>query len=538
MSGSISSIYLINPKANYINYHSAEVIAGLNLDATAYVADLAIATVAAMVPDNFTVTLCDEHITPVDFDHPAHFVALTGKNSQVERMIEIAQEFRQRGKTVLIGGSYASLVPDMMRPHCDILVRGEIELIAPQLFADLCQGTWQAEYVGGQPDLRHSPLPRWDLYPNDQTIMGCVQTSRGCPFECEFCDVIQYVGRKQRHKSIDQILAELDVLYKHGYGALLLADDNFTVHRRRTKELLIALRDWNNRQTEGRIAMCTQLSIDIARDDEILHLCSEAGICNVFIGIETPNEESLKEAKKRQNVGLDIGAEIQRFLDHGISVMGGMIVGFDADGPDIFERQYQFAMSVPVPIFMLGALVAPEATPLYDRMQRANRLSTPQHSTHQANATYSSIALPWLTNILPKQMTQTELLDGIRWLANRLYAPQAFGERVLNFIECYQEPSSARLPRRELRPVELSLIPVVQNLYSLGQAEAEMISAVTAAAAKKPAIHGLVGITLFQYAQIRYMYQQEQFWEPHLVQQATPVSSATIEFDAIGANSN
>jgi radical SAM superfamily enzyme YgiQ (UPF0313 family) len=531
-----NSIYLINPKANFANYYSADVMASLNLSPTAYVADLAIATVAALVPDDFTITLCDEHITPVDFDYPARFIALTGKNSQFERMVEIAQEFRQRGKIVLIGGSYASLVPDMVRPHCDILVRGEIEMIAPQLFSDLKNETWEKEYIGGQPDLRHSPIPRWDLYPNDQSLLGCVQTSRGCPFECEFCDVIQYVGRKQRHKSIEQILTELDILYEHGYRMIFIADDNFTVYRRRTRELLVALRDWNNRQAEGRVIFSTQLSIDIARDDDILRLCAEAGICYVFIGIETPNEESLKEARKRQNVGIDIGAQIQRFLEHGIVVMGGMIVGFDADGPDIFEQQYRFAMSIPVPMFMLGALVAPEATPLFERMQRDNRLAIPQYALQKNSANHTSIALPWVTNVIPKQMTQAELLDGIRWLANRLYDPQAFGERVSNMISCYQAPPLAHLHHRPYnRPVELNMVKVLQSLYRLGKAEARMMSKITRVAAKKPSLQGVVIQILFQYAQIRYMYEQGQFWEPHLVQYPGTERETKIELEVLSA---
>src|SRR5262249_45882554 len=150
---------------------------------------------------------------------------------------------RRRGVKVIIGGPYASLSPDVLRPHCDILVIGEMEEIAEELFADLRNGYAKEEYVGARPDLGRSPLPRWDLYPNDRAIMGTVQTSRGCPFDCDFCDVIQYLGQKQRHKSTAQVLGELDVVYRFGYRQIFLADDNFTIHRSRTKELLVALRD-------------------------------------------------------------------------------------------------------------------------------------------------------------------------------------------------------------------------------------------------------------------------------------------------------
>src|SRR5712691_1773009 len=247
------SIYLINPAADFPSYFSSEVFAASGLAPAISMADLAIATIAAMAPGDFAVRLCDEYVSPIDFDTSADFVGITGKVSQWSRMKSIALEFRRRGAVVVIGGPYASLSPEVVRPYCDILVRGEIEDISTRLFADLRSGNWQTEYVGNRPDLKTSPLPRWDLYPNDRAMMGTVQTSRGCPFECEFCDVIEYLGRKQRHKAVDQVLRELDELYRHGYRSVFLADDNFTVYRARAKELLAAIRDWNTRQHDGPI---------------------------------------------------------------------------------------------------------------------------------------------------------------------------------------------------------------------------------------------------------------------------------------------
>jgi radical SAM superfamily enzyme YgiQ (UPF0313 family) len=206
------SLYLINPLADFPSYFSAEVFGAWGFAPATSMADLAIATVAALAPSDFVVRLCDENISPIDFGVDADFIGITGKVSQWGRMRSIAAEFRRRGKTVIIGGPYASLSPDAVRPHCDVLVRGEIEDIAAQFFADLRSGSWRTEYVGTKVDLRNSPIPRWDLYPNDRAVMGTIQTSRGCPFECEFCDVIEYVGRKQRHKPVDLVLRELDAL--------------------------------------------------------------------------------------------------------------------------------------------------------------------------------------------------------------------------------------------------------------------------------------------------------------------------------------
>jgi radical SAM superfamily enzyme YgiQ (UPF0313 family) len=363
--------------------------------------------------------------------------------------------------------------------------------------------------VEGWPDLQRSPIPRWDLYPNDRTLVGCVQTSRGCPFECEFCDVIQYAG-KQRHKSIEQVLAELDILYKYGYNQVFIADDNFTAYRQRAKELLVAIRDWNNRQPAGRLTFGTQISIDAARDDELLRLCSEAGIYYVLVGLETPNEASLREVKKRQNVGINLGEYIQRFLDYGIAVTGGMLVGFDSDDLNIFEHQYQFAMASPVPVFMLVALVASHSTPLYTRLQQNNRLSP--------NKTFKGFR-PWYTNIVPKQMSREQLFAGIRWLSNRLYHPAAFGQRVLQFIEKYQEPPlDGQLYRIPSRQIDQEMMEAVQSVCRLGPEETRMFLEVAAAAAKKSVTQRLIMPMMFQYIQIRYMYQLGQFWEPRLAE--------------------
>lgn len=399
------------------------------------------------------------------------------------------------------------------------MVRGEIEVIAPQLFADIKAGYWQTEYVGEWPNLQSSPIPRWDLYPNDRALLGSIQTSRGCPFECEFCDVIQYAGRKQRHKSVEQILAELDVLYQQGYSQIFIADDNFTVYRRRTKELLIALRDWNNRQPEGRLVFCAQLSIDTAQEDEILQLCAEAGVYYVFIGLETPNEASLRETKKRQNMEINLVDQIQRFLEHGIVVMGGLIVGFDSDGLDIFERQYQFAMATPVPILMLGSLVAPSSTPLYARLRQDNRLLLDKKWGTNS---------PWDTNIVPKQMSREDLLAGLRWLGNWLYHPTAFGQRILQFIECYQESPLTALQqiRNPRRQINLEMMEVVQSVCRLGSEESRMFLEITAATTNKhPATQVHVMHMMFQYAQIRYMFQQNKFWEPQQAEYPAPILS-------------
>ncbi len=494
-----NSLYLINARASQPSYWGAEVFAHSGFPPAQAISDLAAVTVAALAPPHWNISVCDEHLAPVDFDHPAAYVGITGKASQAARMLELAAALRRRGKIVLMGGPSVSLSPEVFRGRCDILVIGELESAAPELFADLERGSWKDEYVGERVDLALSPVPRWDLYPTERALTAAVQTSRGCPFECEFCDVIQYLGRRQRSKPIPQVLAELDVLYGYGFRTVFLADDNFTVYRRRATDLSIALRDWNRNRPAGPVAFNTQVSIDAARDVELLQLLSEAGMRHVYVGIETPNEDSLRETKKRQNVGVDLLAQTRRFLEHGISVSAGMIIGFDHDGPDIFARQLEFAMASPIPIFSLGALVAPAATPLHARMKATGRLVP--------NGAELAVS-PWDTNIVPTRMSRSELLQGLRWLGRELYTPENFGRRVLQMIDAL--PSSLPSPEAdsiaESRPIEAEARLITRRIIAQGTAEKQMTATILQSVRTKPSARKAVTRALFNYAQVRHLH--------------------------------
>ncbi len=505
------SIYLIAAGHDRPSVLGGEMFAHWGLPPTIWIADIALTTIAALVPSDFTVRICDESISPVDFDTPADFVGITGKVTQRMRMVELGEAFRRRGKTVLIGGPFASLSPESVRGAADILVRGEIEEIAADLFDDLRRGRWKDEYCGTRPDLGLSPIPRWDLYPNERSVTGAVQTSRGCPFDCEFCDVIQYLGRKQRHKPVARILEELDILYGHGYRSIFLSDDNFTVYRRRAKEVLEALYHWNRRPDTEAVSFSTQASIDAAKDEELLRMCGAAGLNTAFVGIETPNEASLRETNKRQNLLAEPVEQVERFLSHGIGVWSGMMVGFDADGPDIFERQFEFAMASPIPIFTLGAVVAPEATPLHARMKAEGRL------LEDGNETAS---VPWETNIVPVGMTREQMSIGMRWLANRLFHPEFFGDRMIRFIDRFTPPrnddEALAVPSSARRDLYRDVRVVVERFLQSEPALRKMTARVTQAVWSKPSTRRRVQSLLQQYAQIRCVYDQEGYWDPEL----------------------
>lgn len=504
-----TSIYVVNPAADFPTYFGAEALAALGQPPGVMMADLATATVAGLAPPDFHVSICDESVAPVDYDHPADWIAITGKVSQRQRMFAIANEFRRRGKRVVIGGPYASLSPAHLRDYCDVMVCGEAEEVAAELFNDLRAGRPKDTYYGEKPDLALTPAPRWDLYPNDRALLGAVQTSRGCPFECEFCDVIQYLGRKQRHKPVSNVIAEIDQLYRLGYRAAFLADDNFTAYRSRCKELLEAMAHW--RRDHPDIDFVTQISIDATRDEELLDMCVDAGLTQVFVGIETPNVESLRETGKRQNLKINLVDEVQKLVDHGISVMGGMIVGFDHDGPSVFSQQYEFAMATSVPMFSLGALMASEATPLYDRVIREGRLLPGEPGVQ---------AVPWSSNIAPVTMSMEELNAGLHQLCNALYAPAAFGERVLRFIETFgrARPNApvTQADYEKLRDIDKQAIQIAMDVRKMGEPEGRMWNKVWGAAVRKPATMPIVSRILFQYAQARHMFAKGNYWEPHL----------------------
>jgi hypothetical protein len=501
-------MYLVNPASDFATYFSAEVMAAKGLPAGAFMADLPTATLAALAPNDFKIVICDENISAINYDQPADWIGITGKVNQRRRMTAIANEFRRRGRRVIMGGPYASLSPDTLRPFCDVLVRGEVEDISDGLFADLRAGRLHDEYVGGRPDLARSPTPRWDLYNNERALMGALQTSRGCPFECEFCDVIQYLGRNQRHKPVDRVIAELDELFARGYRTIFLADDNFTVYRRRCKELLEAMKWWRRNH---RVDFITQVSIDAARDEELLDMCASAGVTQVFIGIETPNEQSLRETKKRQNLNVDLLGQVQRFIDHGIGVVGGLIVGFDADGPGIFRQQYEFAMASAVPIFSLGALVAPEATPLYERIVREGRLLRSSSDVQ---------AVPWSSNIEPRNMSAHEMGAGLQSLCNALYAPAAFGKRMLQFIASFGSACGGAavtsLASTDIREIDAHAVQLALRVRKIGEEESRMWDQVWSATARKPAAAPLVTRMLFLYFQARHMFSEGTYWEPRL----------------------
>jgi radical SAM superfamily enzyme YgiQ (UPF0313 family) len=508
------SIYIVNPNEAVPHFFSSEVLSASGIGRFPIIADLTGPTLAAFVPGHWSIEICDERQDDVDFETSAQVIAITGKISQRTRMKVLAGEFRRRGKLVMVGGPHVSLWPDDLRGHADIMVIGEIEDIAAELFADIEAGRAKPEYRGGKPDLRNSPLPRWDLYPYRPEMAGQVQTSRGCPFECEFCDVIQYLGRKQRWKEPEQVIAELDQLYALGCRDVFLADDNFTIVRKRARALLERIEQWNRERTAGRMRLTTQLSIDAARDPELLALAVRAGMNRCFIGIETPNEASLREVQKRQNTRIDLAEELRLVVRVGLMPHVGMIVGFDHDGPDIFERQAAFIAGLPAPIIQVGMLVAPHGTPLFERIRSENRL---------VEEGYGGEGNLFDTNITPLGMTRETLKAGLRWLLNDVFDPDRWFDRLASFAALAPENAN----RRRLSTFSFVEARLAAGVAKRGEAEQRLLGRLKALARQRPDLMTEIGYALFVYCQTRHVLDHFGLWDPDRKRRG---HSRTLEF--------
>lgn len=399
--------------------------------------NLALPTLAALTPEGVDLELCDTDFDPIPYGTDAPFVAISGYYTNWPSMREMAREFRRRGKVVLVGGPFASLTPETVRPEADILVRGEAEELWPRIVRDLAAGNWQREYVAPRlVDLRRSPVPRWDLLPVQRYAQGLVQTARGCPYDCDFCDVVAFVGRKVRTKQPEQVLAELEVLYRLGMRFTMLADDNLTVHRAHARRTLEAIRRWNRNLREPML-LSAQMSIEIAEHPDLLRLAAEAGVAFAYIGIETSNEDALAASGKTPNIGTDTLAALEKVQRAGIVVLGGVISGFDQDGPETFRRNLELLSRSAVPIVFPSLLTASPRTRLWDRLRAEGRLAA--HGGKEA--AQDQIVH---TNIVPLRMSRDELEAGHRWLVEQTFRPEAYWRRFEELV--------ARLPRVRPQP--------------------------------------------------------------------------------------
>ncbi len=405
---------------------------------------IGLATLAALAPrDRFQVQIWDENVHGLikrvsDVGEKYDLVGLTGYIIHMPRCRQVADIFRGAGVPVAIGGPGISSVPYLFRDYFDILFINEAEHTWPQFLADWEAGRHGPEYRQiDKPNLEHSPLPQWDSIAGDMKryAMGGVQTTRGCPYDCDFCDVIYLFGRRPRHKPIDNILEEVRAFERFGMRQVMFCDDEFSGDRPFSKQLLRALIALN-RSFKEPCTFTTQVSIAMAKDDEFLNLMADANFDLVFVGIETPNKESLKGANKGQNLRGDLSEDVHKVLAHGIGIRAGMIVGFDQDEKDIFDHQYEFIQKACLTSVGINILKAPTGTPLWSRLMREGRVLDLSKLKERTN-------LRAHTNIVPKGMTRVELMRGYHGLLQRVYSWESFCERVRGFVSLAQRRTGA-----------------------------------------------------------------------------------------------
>ena len=426
---------------------------------------LGLLTVAAMLPADWELRLVDANVRPLrDRDLAwADCAFVSAMGAQREAAEKIIARCRVRGLRVVAGGPLFTAQRERYA-YVDHLVLNEAELTLPPFLRDLAAG--RAEHLYATPefaDLRETPIPRWDLVRMSRYASMLVQFSRGCPFDCEFCDVTAQLGRHPRTKSPDQIVAELDRLAALGWqDGVFFADDNLIGNKKCFKrDLLPVLLGW--RQAHRGMPFNGQASINLADDEPLVHRMVRAGFDAVFIGIETPEEEALAECNKRQNLRRDLVADVRLLQRAGLQVQGGFILGFDSDSPATPRRLLEFIQKSGIATAMVGLLQALPGTRLYQRMKSAGRLLE-GGSGDNVDGT---------TNILP--------LDGAggpqgvyRELLRRLYAPRAYYQRVRAMLRDYHPPKiKARLSLGFVRRQGLAFARSVVRLGIIGRERVE-----------------------------------------------------------------
>lgn len=396
---------------------------------------LGLLTIASLLPSSWERRLVDmntESLTRRDLEW-AEIVLVSAMVAQRESTHEVIARCKSQGLTVVAGGPLF-LGEHEQFPTVDHFILGEGELSLPPFLADLERGEARRLYQAeGFAVLEESPMPMWELVNFRHYSSMCIQYSRGCPFDCEFCNITAMLGRKMRVKSTAQVIAELDSLYRLGWRhGVFFVDDNFIGNKARLKrELLPALIAW--RKGKRGMGFQTEVSVNLADDPELLELMVQAGFDTVFVGIETPDEEGLAECNKVQNQGRDLISTVKIMQRAGLQVQGGFIVGFDSDTPSIFQRQIEFIQRSGIVTAMVGLLQAPYGTRLYDRLRKENRLV----DSFSGNNTDNTM------NFDPK-MDPEVLHEGYRRILTTIYSPRYYYQRVRSFLSEYQKSSVVR----------------------------------------------------------------------------------------------
>jgi len=452
-------VLLVNPKTppSYWGFQESTWFLGAR---SAHI-PLPLITVASLLPPDWHIRLVDMNIEKLrDRDISwADAVLLTGMIIQKNSMAEVIDRCRRLGVPTVVGGPFVSSDPDAPElSGADCRIVGEIEddALIRQFAADLRNGTLRQSYAasGEKPDMGLSPVPRFDLLRRKAYIAMSVQVSRGCPHRCEFCNVRMLFGRRPRYKRPEQVTAELQAIYDTGYrGNVFFVDDNFIGDHRAARAVLEAIESWQN-EHDRPFLFYTEADVRLAEDNSLADLMVKAGFFAVFLGLESPSSEALRESSKTQNLKIDPAQAVCRLRRRGLLVFAGFIVGFDADGPECFDLVNRMIEDCRIDFAMAGVLIAIPGTPLEQRLRDEGRLIGDIGSGDAFGE----------TNIEPKRMSRLELLRGYRDLIKRLYAPRRFFERAYAAIDEWRQSARRKVTAREWLAVPRSIIR--QGIFS------------------------------------------------------------------------
>ncbi len=414
-------------------------------------------TVAAMLPRSWQKKLVDLNATRLDDEDLlwADYVLISAMVAQKDSTRQVVERCTRLGVKMIGGGPLFKTYPEDF-PAVHHMVLGEAELVMDRLVRDIEHHRPERTYkASGYPSLDTVPVPAWDLINlNDYASMS-IQFSRGCPFNCEFCDIIVMNGRVPRLKRSEQVLAELDSLYIRGWrGSVFIVDDNFIGNREKVKELLRALVAWQKGR-KRRLNFFTEASVNLAEDPELMNLMVMAGFNKVFLGLETPSEASLRECGKAQNLRRDLSESVSIIHHNGLAVMGGFIIGFDNDPPDIFQRQVNFIQKNGIVTAMIGLLTAIPGTRLYSRLQEEGRML---FKTSGDNTDVGG-TLNFVT-----KMDRATIINGYQWVMNNIYSPEMFHHRILAFLHQYRPLAQMSLEKNDI-------LTFARSLWYLGLTE-------------------------------------------------------------------
>ncbi len=416
---------------------------------------LALPTLAALVPSDVEIIISDENLKPIDFDEKVDLVGITGMTGFIIRGYEIADEFQRRGVPVVMGGIHVSMLPDEALQHCDSVVIGEAEEVLEQVIRDAEKGNLQKIYrTEGFCDLSKAPIPRWDLIDNDKYAYFVVQTGRGCPYNCEFCSVSVYNGRKLRHKSIKRVVKEVEYLQSIDKKKMILfLDDNILASMKYAREFFEAIRpfklvDWT-----------CQASINLLDDDELLDTMYETGCRTIFVGIESVSQDALDGMNKSHiNKVERFKKTIHKVHSHGIMILGSFILGTDGEGDDIFENMAKFIDETNIAFPMLNLLTPLPGTRLYKRLEEENRLLYDHWRYHLAeNVTFK-----------PKGISKEELEKKYIWLLREVFSYKNLAKRLNSLFNIKVQ---TELSRRKL----ISILRVLLSIYAFYRMDPERI---------------------------------------------------------------